>query len=147
MYYEESYEYMDKDTLIGESNYYEFKKEKWTKISEQSETVQEYYNTRFVQQNGFSIEYVEEDPVVQLAIDTMKKCAERGFPIAPVSSNIFIKTNDRSTVEYYSEQDYRDSIKMYIGCTWIMTNKKNEEAILEEIELLGNAKREFYGEN
>ena len=76
----------------------------------------------------------------------MKKCAERGFSIAPVSSNIFIKTNDRSTVEYYSEQDYRDSIKMYIGCPWIMTHKKNEEAILEEIELLGAAKREFYGE-
>ena len=27
------------------------------------------------------------------------------------------------------------------------TNKENEEAILEEIELLGSAKREFYGEN
>lgn len=146
MHYEEPYEYMDKDTLVGESNYYEFKKEKWTKISDQSKEVQEFYATRFVQRYGYTIEYVEEDPVVQLAIDTMKKCAERGFDIAPVSSNIFIKTNDRSTVEYYSGQDYRDSIKMYIGCPWIMTNKKSEAAILEEIELLGNAKREFYGE-
>ena len=144
IHFEEPYEYMDKDTLVGESNFYEYKKEKWTKISDQSKEVQDFYATRFVQRYGYTIEYVEEDPIVQKAIDTLKKCAERGFGIAPVSSNIFIKTNDRSTVEYFSEQEYSDSVKMYIGCPWRMTHKDEEDVILEEIELLGVAKREFY---
>ena len=145
MFFDEPYEYTDKDTLVGESNFYQFKKEKWTKISDQSKEVQEFYATRFVQRTGMTIEYVEEDPVVQRAIDTMERCAKSGFKIAPVSSNSFIKENDYATVEYYSQCEYKDSVAMFIGCPWVMTHKDKEGAILEEIELLGEAKREFYG--
>lgn len=146
MFYDEPYEYTDKDTLVGESNYYQFKKEKWTKISDQSEEVRNYYATRFIQRNGFSIEYVEEDPIVQKAIDCMERCAKSGIKIAPVSSNIFLKENDRATVEYYSQCEYKDSVEMFIGCPWVMTRKENEETIIDEIQRLGAAKREFYGE-
>ena len=146
MDYPEAFEYAGEDVVIGKGMYYEYKKENWTKISDQSQEVIDFYATRFVEKYGYTIEYVEESPSVPKSIQLMKDCAARGMKIAPVSSNLFIKTNDRAMVEYYSEIETGKSVAMYLAAPWVMTRKENEAAILEEIELLGNAKREFYGE-
>jgi hypothetical protein len=45
-----------------------------------------------------------------------------------------------------NDSDFGDKVVGFLGCPWRRTHKKYEATILEEIELLGNAKREFYGE-
>lgn len=145
-YPETAFEYAGEDVVIGKGMYYEYKRENWTKIADQSQEVIDFYATRFVEKYGYTIEYVEESPSVPKSIQLMKDCAAKGMKIAPTASNLFIKTNDRAMVEYYSEIETGKSVAMYIAAPWVMTRKENEAAILEEIELLGSAKREFYAE-
>lgn len=145
MDYPEARDYVGSDVVLGKGMYYEYKRENWTKISDQSQEVQDFYATRFVQKYGYSIEYVEESPSVPKSIAVLKDWAERGNKIAPTSSNLFIKSNDRAMVEYYSEVPAGDKVEMFIAAPWRMTYKEHEAEILEEIELLGAAKREFYG--
>lgn len=157
LHYEEAYDYFDTDCVIYSEMYYTFKKEEWTKVSEQDEWVRNYYANDFRKREAYSkyvekygdtpIEYVEQDPVVEKTIRKREEYAAKGYKFVAAMSNIFIKTNDRATVEYYHNSPIEDSVAGYFACPWVPTVKgKSEEAILEEIELLGAAKREFYGE-
>ena len=97
---EEAYDAIPNDVVVGSSHYYAHNKEKWHKISEQSEWEREYYATRFLQRNGYSIEYIEEDPVLELKMEGRKKLVEKGFPVAIVTTNIFIKDNEIDEAEH-----------------------------------------------
>jgi hypothetical protein len=77
-------------------------------------------------------------------MEFLEYLVERNHKIFINTTNCFIKTNDRSAVEYYSKCDYNDAILGHIGCPWVFTTKENEAAILEEIENLGKARIEFY---
>ena len=160
IYYEEELwkKYVDKNVLLAGGQYYEYDKSCWTPVSEQSDWVKGYYwgegfkmkkarYAEYVSRYGDKpIEYVEQDPGVQNRIDFMKNCIEDDRKFVAISSNIFCKTNDRSTVKFVNDSDFGDKVVGFLGCPWRRTHKEHEAAILEEIELLGNAKREFYGE-
>jgi hypothetical protein len=155
LHYEEAYDYFDTDCVIYSEMYYTFKKEEWTKISDQDQWVKDYYAGPFKTREFYAdyvakygdvpIEYVEQDPVVEKTIRKREEYAARGYKFVAAMSNIFIKTNDRATVEYYHDSPIENSVAGYFACPWVPTIKgDSEKAILEEIELLGAAKREFY---
>ena len=155
LHYEEAYDYFDTDCVIYSEMYYTFKKEEWTKISDQDQWVKDYYAGPFKTRELYAdyvakygdvpIEYVEQDPVVEKTIRKREEYAARGYKFVAAMSNIFIKTNDRATVEYYHDSPIENSVAGYFACPWVPTIKgDSEKAILEEIELLGAAKREFY---
>ena len=155
LHYEEAYDYFDTDCVIYSEMYYTFKKEEWTKISDQDQWVKDYYAGPFKTREFYAdyvakygdvpIEYVEQDPVVEKTIRKREEYAARGYKFVAAMSNIFIKTNDRATVEYYHDSPIESSVAGYFACPWVPTIKgDSEKAILEEIELLGAAKREFY---
>ncbi len=153
---EEWMPHVSKNTVIGCGHYYEYDPNKWTKLSEQSEWVRGYYENEFKKRDIYKeyvakygdvpIEYVEQDPVV----DKYVKCANdnfaAGYTQVIIFSNIFLKANTNSAVKYFSKHPCQNQIAGYIGCTWRRTLKENEEAILEQIELIGKAKREYYPE-
>ncbi len=153
---EEAYDYFDTDCVIYSEMYYTYKKEEWTKVSEQDEWVRNYYANDFKTRELYHeyvakygdkpIEYVEQDPVVDRTIRKREEYAAKGYKFVAAMSNIFIKTNDRASVEYYHNSPIEGSIAGYMACPWVRTVKEKEAALLEEIELLGAAKREFYGE-
>ena len=146
---------IDEDIVFGAGQYYEFEKSKWTPIENQPQEVQKYYwgglfeqrdqYAEYVERYGNTkIEYVEQDPDVRIFMEFLEYLVERKHKIFINTTNCFIKTNDRSAVEYYSKCDYNDAILGHIGCPWVITTKQNEAAILEEIENLGKARIEFY---
>lgn len=149
--------YIPKDVVFGLGHYYEFEKENWTKVADQDEAVRNYYwggkfETRSLYQKYLErygntrIEYVEQDETVRMYMDFLEILGEKGYKFYVITSNIFIDTNDRSSVAYYSKWKYRDSIIGHFGLPWVSTTKKNEKAILTETEVLAKAVREFYGE-
>lgn len=158
-YYEGVWQkYVDKNVVFSGGQYYEYDESKWTKISDQSEWVQKYYwqggfkekKSRYdmyvAKYGDTKIEYVEQDPEVNVAIDFMRKCVLEGRRYYVISSNIFCKTNDRSTVEFIYNSDFGDKVEGFLGCPWVRTHKDKEATILSEIENLGKAKMEFYPE-
>ena len=148
--------HVSKNTLIAGGHYYEYDKTKWTKVSEQSEWVKGYYENDFKNRDLYKkyvekygdvpIEYIEQDPVVSQVTDTTERLFDAGYTQMIIFSNIFLKANTESAVKFYSQHPCEDKIAGYIGCTWRRTLKENEEAILEQIELIGKAKREYYPE-
>lgn len=156
IHYEEAYDYFDKDVVIYSEMYYTFKKEEWTRMEDQDDWVKNYYKNDFPKREQYPeyvakygdvpVEYVEQDPFVERTIRKREEYVKRGYQVVAATSNIFIKTNDRATVEYYHGSDIEHGIAGYFACPWIATTKENEAAILEEIRLLGNARREFYGQ-
>ena len=90
------------------------------------------------------IEYVEQDDTCILYMDFLEYIGERNYKFYIITSNIFIDTNDRSSVEYYSKWKYKDNILGHFALPWVRTNKANEKAILTEIETLAKAVKECY---
>ena len=133
---------MDKDTLIGESNYYEFKKEKWTKISDQSKEVQEFYATRFAQRYGYTIEYVEESPSVLQAISLLEKMFEEKRPFLLTTSNLYIDNCDVDAIEFVRRNNPDFSLLAgMITAPWGAMIPKGNELKMKAIELVGKAKK------
>ena len=145
-----------KDIAIGCGHYYEYDPEKWTPLAEQSEWVKGYYETDFKKRDIYKeyvakygdvpMEYVEQDPVVDKYIRCADENFEAGYPQVIIFSNVFLKGNTESAVKYYSKHPCEDKIIGFLGCTWQRTLKENEANILEEIALMGKARREFYPE-
>lgn len=153
-YKEDAYDYFDTDVLITSYHYYTYKKEEWTKLSEQPQIVQDYYNGEFKQKwiyqmylekyGDVPMEYVEQDPVVEMSITLREELVKHGYKLAMASTNFFIDKNDRATVEYYHGSEMESSIVGYLACPWKATIPEFGDKILEEIRLLGEAKKEFY---
>ena len=80
------------------------------------------------------IEYVEQDETVKMFMDFLEYIGERNYKFFTISSNIFIDTNDRSTIEYYSKWKYRAGGLGHMGLPWVSTTKENEKAILEAMK-------------
>ena len=59
LHYEEAYDYLDTDCVIYSEMYYTYKKEDWTKISEQDQWVKDYYRGPF-KKREFYADYVAE---------------------------------------------------------------------------------------
>ena len=140
---QKAFETIPKDVVINSALYYSYKKENWTKISEQSEEEQNFYATRFVQRHGYTIEYIEEDPVVTRVIEARKDYLEAGYHMIGVTTNLFIKTNEVDTAEYFKENFPKEQIDGLLTCPWLETTKQNEEQILEAIDLLNIAKQKW----
>ena len=142
------------DNVLGCGHYYEYDPAKWSPLSEQSEWVKGYYANEFKERAAYKeyvakygdvpIEYVEQDPVVFKITDGAERTFAAGYTQIIIFSNIFLRANTNSAVKYFSKHPCQDQIAGYLGCTWRRTLKENEEAILEEIELLGEAKRRYY---
>jgi len=154
LHYEEAYDYFDKDVVIYSEMYYTYKKEDWTRMENQDDWVKNYYRDFFPKREFYKdyvakygdvpIEYVEQDPVVEQTIKKREEYVAKGYQVVVATSNIFIKKNDWATVEYYHNSDIEQGIAGYFACPWVRTHKDNEDAILEEIRLLGEAKKAFY---
>ncbi len=146
---EAAYDAIPNDVVVGSSHYYAHNKEKWHKISEQSEWEREYYATRFPQRYGYTIDYIEEDPVLETKMKGRKKLFEKGFPVAIVTTNIFIKDNEIDEAEHikatYSQAEI-DNLDGFVACPWRFMDPEWEDAIIEQIELLGKAKEYFYSD-
>jgi len=147
-YYEDLWrEYIDKDVVMGKGQYYKYDQSKWTKVADQSDWVRGYYwggdfekrdlyREYALKYGDKPIEYIEQDPVVDKVINSIRKNITEGYKLIIIASNVFLKANTRSTVKYYCGSDLEEGIIGYLGCSWKPTIKENEEAILEEIELL-----------
>lgn len=147
--------YIPNDVIFTIGQYYEFEQDRWTKIADQDEDVREYYwggafekrnlyQTYLEQYGNTKIEYVEQDDTIRMFMDFAEKIAKKNGKLFIYSSNFYIKTNPRSAVEYYHKWKYKDSIIGFFGLPWVATIKENENAILEEIESFGAAKKEFF---
>ncbi len=153
--YPDAEDYLGSHLTICPDMYYAYDKKDWHKLSEQSDWVKGYYKNDFKNRRSYPeyvakygdvpIEYIEQDPAVPKTIKKSEEYIKNGFQIVVTSSNIFSKINDRAGVEYYfNRQDLRHGIAGFIGCPWKKTLKEFEADILEEIELLGSAYKEFY---
>ena len=147
--------HIPEDVIFAAGHYYEFEKEKWTKIADQAPWVQKYYwggmferrnlYKKYLERYGNTkIEYVEQDETVQMYMDFLEYISERNYKFYIITSNIFIDTNDRSSVEYYSKWKYKDNILGHFALPWVRTTKVNEAKILAEIETLAKAVKECY---
>ena len=151
---EEWMPYVSKNTILGCGHYYEYDKNKWSKLSEQSDWVKDYYANDFPKRDAYKeyvekygdvpMEYVEQDPCVFKITDGADRNFEAGYTQMVIFSNIFLKENTNSAIKYFSKHPYEHKIAGYLACTWRRTLKENEEYILEEIGLLGEAKRQYY---
>jgi len=140
------YNALPNDIVIGSSHYYSHKKENWHRISEQSEREKEYYATRFVKRHGYSIEYIEEDPVVAKKMEGRRVMMQKGYHIMIVTTNLFTKTNEIDEAEHIKEAYTKEQealVDGFMACPWLKTVKENEAGILEQIDLLAKAK-EYY---
>ena len=153
--YPDAADYLGSYLTICPDMYYAYDKKDWHKLSEQSEWVRGYYENDFKTRASYAeyvekygdtpIEYIEQDPAVPKTIAKSEGYIKDGFKIFVTSSNIFSKINDRAGVEYYfNRQDLHHGVAGFIGCPWRATTKEWEADILEEIELLGSAYKEFY---
>lgn len=157
LYDKKAYDYFGRDVIIYSEMYYTYKKEDWTSIENQMDIVKNYYRDAFPRRDFYKdyvanygdvpIQYIEQDPVVSRTIRKREEYVAHGYQVVVATSNIFIRNNDWATVEYYHDSDIEHGIAGYIACPWRPTNKEYEEAILEEIRLLGEAREAFYGKN
>lgn len=157
IHYEDTWRnYIDKDIILAKGQYYEYDPANWTRIEDQGEAEKEYYwGERFKKSPAYKIylemygdkpmEYIEQDPSVARNIKWISQCIKEGYQMFIVPSNVFLKSNTYSAVRYYCGREEEKGIVGFMGASWKPTTKKNEAAILEEIELLGKAKKEFYG--
>ena len=139
--------------VIGCGHYYAYGEEDWTPLAEQDEWVRTYYATDFKKKSIYQdylakygdvpMEYVEQDPCVERNIRRTEQNFAAGYNQIVIFSNIFLKKNTLSAIKYFSKHPCQNQIAGYIGCTWRRTLKENEEHILEEIKLLGEAKRAY----
>lgn len=151
---EEWMPHVSKSTIISGGHYYEYDETKLTPLSEQSDWVKGYYTNDFKKRDIYKeyvakygdvpIEYVEQDPVVFQIKDGADRNFAAGYNQVIIFSNIFLRANTHSAIKFYSKHPCEDRIAGYLGCTWRRTLKENEEYILEEIALLGEAKRQYY---
>ncbi len=153
--YPDAADYLGNYLTICPDMYYAYDKKDWHKLSEQSDWVKGYYENDFENRASYAeyvakygdkpIEYIEQDPAVPKTIAKSEEYIKNGYQILVTSSNIFSKINDRAGVEYYfNRTDLRHGVAGFIGCPWHATTKAYEKDILEEIELLGSAYKEFY---
>lgn len=140
---DEKYASKISDTVIPEIwMYYSYIRENWSKVSDEPEYVQYYYKTTFVRNHGYEIEYVEEDPFVQDATKLITKCMETKRPFIATSSNFQVNYCDINTIRFIMEHDPDfEAFQGMINAPWCATTKEKEAALLEAVELLGEAKR------
>ena len=138
-----AHEGVPKDVVPDVWMYYEYRKDHWTKISEQPQFIQDFYKTGFVQRYGYTIEYVEEDPVVTEAIDAINRFQEEGRHFLITTSNWSIKTCEEGAAEYFKKECPDLSLlDGFMTAPWGGMDKQNPR-LLESIELLGKAKQIF----
>lgn len=152
---DEAFKLFDKDVVIYTYMYYTYDKEDWSPISKQPENAKKYYLEGGFQSRWFysdyvkkygdvPIEFVEQDPAIDIAFKIRQKLYEHGYKMVHATTNMFIKKNEWTTLKYYKGHEQEDSILGYVACPWRATVKEWEEVLIEEIELMGKARREFY---
>lgn len=140
-----AYEKIAEDIVVADGIYYAYNKENWHKISEQSAEVREFYATRFVRRHGYTIEYIEEDPIVPAIIHTVNTCIEKKRQFMAIASNIFSKINTDEVVEYF-EKACTDKrfFEGFLTCPWVSCIKANEKSLLESVDLLADARKKYW---
>ena len=133
-----------KDVVPNVWNYYHYTKKRRTKIADQPDNVREYYEKAFVLRYGYTIEYVEQDPHVTKGIEAIGRFQEEGRHFLIATSNWSIKTCDEDAAEYFKKECKEQSLlEGFMTAPWGYMDKQNER-LLESIELLGKAKQIFY---
>ena len=144
------------DNIANEENHFRTKEQKLKDYGFLCSCVRSYGATPFIWQDMFAdyndaTDYLGNDVIIGSAMndtyekkDWIREHIENGFQVVLITSNSFTKNNARATVGCYFNSSLRHGILGYIACPRLSTTRKNEAAILEEIELLGSAVREYY---
>jgi hypothetical protein len=104
------------DMIFAAGHYYEFEKEKWTKIADQSPWVQKYYwdgmfenrslYKKYVERYGNTkIEYVEQDETVQMYIRDMVASVVRPLKELKGFEKISLEPGESKTVSFKITSD------------------------------------------
>ena len=156
LYFDDTFEIFDKDVVVFTCMYYTYDREDWTPLETQPENAVKYYHGEFKQRwfypdyvakyGDVPVEYVEQDPVIDRVLKKRQELYEKGYKMVMATTNMFIKNNEWVTLKKYKGHEHEDAILGYVACPWRATVKDWEEVLLEEIELMGKARKEFYPE-
>ncbi len=135
---------IDKDIFPYVWMYYSYLKENWTLISEQDEEVREWYRVQFVKRYGYTVEYVEESPSVIKAMALVEKFMKEGHKFIMTTSNLYIKNCEVDCLEFVRRHNPDFScLAGMITTTWSNVCEEREAIIMESIELLGKARKQY----
>ena len=135
---------IDKDIFPYVWMYYSYLKENWTLISEQDEEVREWYRVQFVKRYGYTVEYVEESPSVIKAMALVEKFMKEGHKFIMTTSNLYIKNCEVDGLEFVRRHSPDFScLAGMITTTWSNVCEEREAIIMESIELLGKARKQY----
>lgn len=138
---------LDKDVIPDLWMYYSYLKEHWTPIANQSEQEKDYYENEFVRRYGYKIEFIEEDPFVTLTTEFLHKFIKEGRKFLLAPSNLFVKCSEVDSVKYIKEVCPDQSLFTgLMSAPWGALTPDKDDFHLEAIELIGKAKKEYYGE-
>ena len=135
---------IDKDIFPYVWMYYSYLKENWTLIADQDEEVRNWYATQFPLRYGYTVDYVEESPSVIKAMALLEKFMKEGHKFIMTTSNLYIKNCEVDGLEFVRRHNPDFScLAGMISTTWSNVCEEREAIIMESIELLGKARKQY----
>ncbi len=131
-----------KEMLISPYHYNAIRREHWTPISINQETLVYYNEGKY---KDWGIEFVEQDPFLTHFMDVAIPLMKEGYLYAPCASVVnHCKYNHTDLLEYFKENAPDDQIIGYMTAPWYRTIKENEPYFDQTFSDFAEAIEKFY---
>lgn len=132
----------NENILISPWHYFAFKEEHYTKIADHQIYRDFYGKEPYAHMN---LTYVEDEPFFVLYRQEALPLAKDGYKVVPTTSTFNgCPYNTDDTVDYYKTYAPAESVAGFMAAPWKHTTMEKLPEILEDIRLMGEAKRKYY---
>lgn len=132
------------DVLLSPWQYYAMYEENFSPIT-RTQAEYEWYTTGMLKNSGFT--YIEEDPICAKYRELVVPLMEEGYWMVPTTSNVFnCDCNHTDTLRWFKEKAPDDKAVGFMTASWLFVNKNDTEKILDDMDRLMKAKKDYYPE-
>lgn len=130
------------DIILSIWQYNALREEHYTPLSSREVYVEYYKQERY---RGMNIQFVEQDPFLVKVRQVMQPMIDDGYKLMPCISWVnYCEYNAPDTLEYYKNHADGGQVQGFIASPWRIVNKQYEEHILKNIDLLADARDQFW---